>query len=794
MSIDPRKIEITVDDLCVENSHIIIENPDKGSSLILRKFQQEVVEFMKSVKRYLLLEAPTGSGKTFTILAPLISNTMYGTKYNGIVGIYPTKPLTVDQFISLRGILDKLGTRIYERKGIDGGDVVIIYDINLVVKDKQGNKVYRDKKRVALIRLTRDVLDKLAEAVVKEVSEGKKKVSRITLFNMIREVLLEYDVDYIITVAVPEYPYLMMSSLYRSFPDSGKLLSLVAEGGLAYRIAKKIVELNGNELYQEIDRIVRMLYKVVSSRVWERGLADIMAALFPEILFLDEFHTWNVYEKPTILSLILLHYMISKLSLEQRKYKVIFSSATPQDDIVKFIKSASIGEVIKVRAKTVKCSSNNASGKIRSKTVVEFYPVVTKPESGIIAWLQLDEALPSIVQNKIGEMRKKGRAIVFGRRVATVEESASVFYKETGIPPIVVTGVKPKQPFLGKDALPERRKSGELHLFGNYSIELGIDLANIRYGIVIGSYHGEIVQRFGRIGRGEVKDVKIIIPCPIGYIYYLKEKIKKHGSLVNYWVFVNNILSTIVPRRLSITAIGTRAILHHRIGKLRVYLPLASFMLVQIFRMKDKPEDLKEVCSEFIRVVNALKIKRIFKWLSVKVSKNSEVLTHIASFRITLTIPYIREEELNELIDESKLPEHSIMTLLANYEVKLRRGKYGRLMLILGKPKKKRIAKLAEFPLISLTKENTLLSSFFGNVMSSNVLFSCLRGRKRGIVLQYLSHDAKILYQILQEYNIPIYIAKPLEKRNSLLDILQAYGYAIRFESSGEPQAYLLML
>mgnify|MGYP000622024090 CR=1 FL=1 len=791
------KLEIVINEVCVENGDVIIECP-KGSSIRLRAFQQEVVDFMSSNERYLLLEAPTGSGKTFTMLAPLISNIMYGTTYDGIVGIYPTKPLTTDQFISLINTLDNFGTRIYEQKGVDGEEVIIIYDLTLLVRRGESNNNYKGRERVALIRLTRDILDKVVEAMIKEASG--KEVTRITLFNMIKEAILERDVSYIITVTVPEYPYLMMSALYRSFPDAGKLLSLVAEGGFVYNVAKRIVNANEDELEQEVNRIVKVLYRVVSSRVWERGLANIMAVLFPEVLFMDEFHTWNMYEKPTVYALVLLHYMISRLSTNPWKYKIIFSSATPQDDIRDFIeKQASIGKVIRIKAKTISCKSRRASKPIRSKTVVEFYPVDTKPSIGAIAWFMTDDYLPLIVEEKLNEIVENERAIIFGRRIATVEEAANVFYKKTGIIPILITGLKPKPPFLGKEALRARKSEGNLYLFGNYSIELGIDLANIRYGIIVGTHHGELVQRFGRIGRGTVDQTKAVILTPIGYIHELKLKMSNFRTPIDYWNFINQVLPSVIPRKLGIVSIGTEAILRHRIGKLRLYLPLASFVLIQIFRLRDKKKDLKEeLCREFIGIVNSLSLDKIFKWLRLKVSKNPNILLHLASFRITSTIKYVREEELDKdkLLSETiKLPEHSLITLLSNYRVKIDYNKYREPILILGKAEKKNISSITKFSLVSLTRNNPILSSLFGNIMSSRLLLSFLELRNRGIIPSCLSNgDNKVLYKVLRELDIPVYIAKPLDKHLDLLKLLQAYGYAIKLECSGEPQAYLLIL
>ena len=741
-------IELVVHDVYLEKGDIIITSKHSRKSIVLRKFQEELVRTLGNDEntRYVGLEAPTGGGKTFALLAPLISNILFDARYEGVVGVYPTKPLVNDQFVSIRNILNTLGERKKELKGKDGFEVAIKYALELEIVDRKSNIKHSISLSVGLIRLTKDALDKLQESL-KEIS------GRMSLLNLIKSTFL--DADYLIVIAVPEYPYLMLSFLYRSVPDAQKILSLAAEEGFVYDLAKKIAHASIDELNTIIWDLKKEISQLFQLKEKERERFNIYSALFSEILFLDEFHTWTMYERPTVLALILLHYLESLRTPDPERCKIIFSSATPQNEFYTLLEKLGLGSIKIIRAKLLHNETN--ADRVKSRTIVKFIPIPVKPSAGPISWFKMEDYLPIIVGELAQDIVFRGRAIVFGRRNAIVESSAEVFHKETNEVPAVITGVKTR--FLGKEVLEERKESGKLFVFGNYSIELGVDLRKIPYGIVYGVYVGEVIQRFGRIGRGDVDQAEVIIPVPIGYAGNILHFISKNGKEVSYEEFTK-LLSEILPERLGMESYGTKYIMKHKIGKLRIYLPLATYILT-LLMLWEYTIEFKRLCQKFVNLVESLEIPKVFPWLR-KISKTSRVLLPLASFRITAFIQYVRDN-----IEDFA----SLSTLLGNYDVIYRNGR----LEIKGVSKK------------SLKDVMTLYCRYSPNGLYDIVISS-------GLLMKILGRNImgnEVLRKILKEKEVPLYIA-PIDED---YEIFNAFGYAIRVNIlAGGKVFYMLLL
>jgi len=736
-------IAVVVKEVHVKRGDIELISKSTGVRIRLREFQERLVEsFCSDTDRFVGLEAPTGAGKTFTLLAPFIANILCGKSYQGAVGIYPTKPLVNDQFVSLRNTLDNLGERIETIKGAEGFDIAVKYQVKLRIVHKQTER--SAVGTIGLVRLTREALDRIGE----HLRQQRGELRRFDLLDVIRRVLI--DADYLIAVTVPEYPYMMLSSTYRSVADSYKIIELALDGNFVYRIAGMIESASEEELYKVVLDVRKSIEEAFPPKVYERERLNIYSALFSEVLFLDEFHTWTIYEKPTVIALVLLHYLESLYTARPASYRVVFSSATPQSDIYDILKRLGIGEVKVIRAEPVQPSLD--SDKVKSRTLVEFVPVLTEPLSGVIAWFKVEDEIPRIVEKYSNTIANSSRAIVFARRNAVVEEAAEVFNKCTGRTPAVVTGVRTKFP--GKELLEERKSSGELFVFGNYSIEFGVDLKSIQFGLLHGVSLGELIQRFGRIGRGDVDEAHVIIPIPLGYVNIIKSRVGRIGREVDYATFID-ILSEVMPQRLGIEVFGTEYIMGHKVGKLRLYAPLASYILNQIY-MLEYHKELQRLCKTFKGIIEKLNITDIFSWLR-KVSKTPEVLIPLASFRISYTMPYVRlvEKEQGKADVEDSA---SLSTLLGNYDVEYAKGK----ITIRGVSKK---------PLLKVFSLHCSYSpeGIYDTVIPSDLLLNILSNAISG---------NSVLIKILKERSIPLYIA-PIGVD---AEVFAAYGYAVKFE------------
>jgi len=84
----------------------------EGFKIRLRDFQYELLKrfYNREEREVIIVKAPTGSGKTLSLLIPLIANIKSSNwMYHGSVGIYPSRELARDQFISIYNLLLKIG-------------------------------------------------------------------------------------------------------------------------------------------------------------------------------------------------------------------------------------------------------------------------------------------------------------------------------------------------------------------------------------------------------------------------------------------------------------------------------------------------------------------------------------------------------------------------------------------------------------------------------------------------------------------------------------------------------------
>lgn len=748
---------VEVEPVCVEQGTIKVKGK---AEILLRMFQEEVVDFFNSPYQYLFLTGPTGSGKTLTLLAPLLSNILYGTSYDGVLGVYPTKPLTIDQYESIKATLEKLSGS----GGRHAGAGLLVYDVEFDV-EKSSVLAGRYWGRVGLVLLTKDNIEKLREALAAE--------SGRSVLDAIRRNLLAESVDYLITLAVPEYPYLMLSHMYRSHHDLAKFLDLASSGGFVYRLTERMLSLmnSENELREYVEEVSKLVKTVVDGRVAERSLADIASALLPPIVFFDEFHTWNFYELPTAIALVLLHRLASLTSIRGEMYRVVFSSATPNQYVLDILSKVADTKAVKdVRAEAVDCTRTGAV-KIKGKTIIEFYSIETKT-SGYLSWVEVERFLPEVVKEKSREILASKRAIVLGKRVYSVEKSAELFHAETKVIPTVVTGFAPPPGFHGKEELVARRSEGEVYVFGNYAVELGVDLRNMTYSIITATSLGELLQRMGRSGRGGI-DSKVVILVPDIYvnviIFNLGEK-----RTISYRDLVG-LLSRIMVDEPEIKKLGNEIILKSNIGKIRLYLPLATYILALVLRYRDKPRDIEPVLSEFRRILQAVGFdKRFYSWLRKRVSRSPRVLAEISSFRLSPSVEYIRRNG-NQVSGEANL-----ITLLSNYKVSIDTSEV--LKLVIHDAMRSEISSIAA---IEIRKPDTCTLSSINRYL--------LPGRLVVELLKRMGAQHTILLDIIERLDIPLYVIYT-GTEDSVLEVLHAYGHAIAVKHSGRTYAYLLLL
>lgn len=157
-----QKIDVLLKETRIEDSG------EEFRGIRLRKFQKELYDILHEKNSIVtFLKAPTGSGKTFTLVLSLFESTITSA-------IYPSKALLRDQMSSVIGILEKIGFK-REKEGDNG--VTVMSD---------------GKTKVELIELTSDTA-KDAWDVLRTSPQGKRVV-----------------------FTVPEYPYMLLTIMKKT--------------------------------------------------------------------------------------------------------------------------------------------------------------------------------------------------------------------------------------------------------------------------------------------------------------------------------------------------------------------------------------------------------------------------------------------------------------------------------------------------------------------------------------------------------------------------------------------------
>ncbi|AOL17543.1 ATP-dependent helicase [Sulfolobus sp. A20] len=206
----------------------------------MRKFQEELFYSLGKHER-ILLRAPTGSGKTFTLIVSLLKTLDSGIP---VTGIYPSKALVYDQYESLKNTLLRMGFS-------NNGDHFIG---KIKVDGINGLPQIEKDVKLRIVRLTADTK--------KEVFQSLEN-----FFPNPSELLL--------VLTVPEYPYMYLSALGKSQYFS-QLIEMVMKGERAINVSKAPF----------------------------LNLLNDFSRFFNGYFFIDEFHLYNGIERSSLNVLI----------------------------------------------------------------------------------------------------------------------------------------------------------------------------------------------------------------------------------------------------------------------------------------------------------------------------------------------------------------------------------------------------------------------------------------------------------------------------------------------------------
>ncbi len=488
-------------ELHVNGLHVSRCNTTFGE-LRLRCFQEKILDTIyKYVNNEInegtvYLSAPTGAGKTLTLLLGYKVFHEYSLRNYGSIGLYPTNELLNDQFKSIRSMLEKLG--FAWRPYSDWRDNILFKFINP-----------EDEKILVLVISGKKL------SILEKYHPGK---THTDILVDLSSLLNAEDPDYTVILSTPDLFYYLLLGIYGDKKRIVKYIQDILDG----------VEPRITGLKDQLARIGKILHRL---------------AVKP-LIFFDEYHSWSLLDYLSSLVLV-------KLFVEQGSL-VVLSSATPLPETIRHL------EGIGVETQAVIEENGSSSGDlIRLPTHLVVYGYSSSDARnhgyyGLVNIYNVEKLVPIHVKHEedlvIDYARKNnGQVLVVLDRISYTLETSRVLGDKYGVENVaVVTG-------LLREGDPQRT----LIVVGNRAIELGIDNPRAIAGIITGKTFSSIIQRIGRIGRhklGEACESYIHLVLSAGRLEELIDK--TNGRHILGYNELLEILNEILPSEPKLTWIA----------------------------------------------------------------------------------------------------------------------------------------------------------------------------------------------------------------------------------------------
>ena len=246
---------------------------------------------------------------------------------------------------------------------------------------------------------------------------------------------------------------------------------------------------------------------------------------FGYIIF-DEYH---VYDESQIANLLTLIYLRDIFLQENNKVKFFFVSATPEKALKEILQNKDY--VVEEIIEEIVVDPNNSRA-IHGKIEVEFCTttnlnlLISEYKDEMTVMLQSGKRV-LIVLDKLNEVQ------ILATELSSLFQNYAI-YQSTGYTP--------------KDEYQQTKIDKANIIIATNKAEVGVNY-NVEYCIMQpGKYYQNLVQRFGRIARGNI-DGKIIICCDNVKFNSLKRAFNEYKGEIAYYDFLDKIKSAIQSRK-----------------------------------------------------------------------------------------------------------------------------------------------------------------------------------------------------------------------------------------------------
>ncbi|HEU97925.1 MAG TPA: hypothetical protein ENO36_03620 [Fervidicoccus fontis] len=639
-------------------------------TLRLNQFQKRVFDILSSnTLKDILLTAPTGSGKTLTLLL----NTSYdlevgGKELRGFLAIYPNNTLLVNQMCTVESIIIEHfgavlvdgansegknlaeGKKVYDagtkvrRCDIDGRnyteeiDPLSIYKID----PERAGEAFSNIHYIGLLLLSGKYINP-EEAIPKrdflyEIAERK-------IFPYVRKGGL-----YLLIFATPDVYLLLITGAYRDFEGVGKAL---------HNMLLAVAEGKGKEL----ERILRETGTLTRQQVDESVSIVLRMTKLP--LFIDEFHLYGLYELDALNALLLLY-------KELIRYPVVFSSATPSDEIFELLD-------VKLQLEKVDAEVIEGGGgfPVRGNTTFEIFSA-DDCGRGLSAYYKAVEKVHKIVLGDLlNELKnlKNDRALIILDRLWMVSSLAKKL-KEEGLQVHCIASTYPK----------EACSPGAPIIIGSEATTQGVNLGPLALGILSGTSSEDVIQRIGRIGR-RGKDSKVYLVVP----EFALEKEPPSGRM-NYKelvAYIRNIFPYYPKRERDVTKLIPEHF-HSKRRKLIYSLGIASLLRVSgikdlLNKVNISESDALEMLESFLgdpsSLTNFLMFRKNGFRIKYRIDGDDEI--YEASIGIISRNFEIKEAQENREVVISLTPSRGPIKVIVRRDPSYFSGKFADLKLFL---------------------------------------------------------------------------------------------------------------